>query len=212
MEKIAELGRTLAEDPRSLLIIVGAVVFVVGVSGTVPYAPISQGYGQIAACLLGLVLVGAGAAAVFGGVNSNPYGVRIQSPPPGTSAGASIPVGGTVRRIPEGKQLWLVRVYPDGMYYPARRIDLKKGQRTWQEQFEVGGRVGDYMGIGAFVIGAEGQALIAYQKDASNLHNDWMNRFDVPKDTERRYLPAFKRESVKALKITECDIVKVIRT
>jgi hypothetical protein len=42
MEAIWKLGRAFLEEPKAWLVLIGPVVMIVGLSGAVPYAPISN--------------------------------------------------------------------------------------------------------------------------------------------------------------------------
>lgn len=206
MEKISDFFRELIYIPESLLIVVGALIAVIAGSGGVPYVPV-QGNAQWILGAFGGVLAAAGVWLVIQ-AGLRPYGVQILSPPPNSPVASAVAVTGTVRHIPNGKELWLVRVYDDETYYPVKKVSVGRGERTWHEQFDF--RAADK--IGAFIFGKEGLALISYYKDAEKRHNQWMDKFDVPKDAKERYLPNPKLQSIKALRIKVCHIVKVTRT
>jgi hypothetical protein len=208
METFVGIVRDLREDPKSLLIVLGAIIFIVGVSGGVPYVPISQGSGQVAAVLFGLVLVGLGLSLVLGGSKSRPYGISITTPTKDMEVGASVHVEVTTRgRLPEGHQLWLVRIYDDNRYYPLVEIKPEPGETTYRRQVAIG--TGEK--IGAFVIGPAGQALIDYQKEAAQRHKNLVDEFKVPDSNKDRYLPSFKYETIKATKTVVCQQVPVKR-
>jgi hypothetical protein len=225
MDKFWEVVQTLAEDPKSLLIVVGAVAFVGGLAGGVPqYFPIPAGPPQIAIVAFGAVLAAMGAYLVLGGKSgsSRPYGISITLPVDGSSEGTTFNVEGTARRLPAGKALWLVRIWDGDRYYPQKKVSLEKGQTTWKTSIEFGNAAK----LGAFVFGEEGRELIEYEREAAGRHNGLFKAYEslyglysnqveeknrIPKDTTNQYMPAFKRSAVKALKITECHVITIKR-
>jgi len=215
METLAKFAKELREDPKSLLIFFGLVVFFIGVSGAVPYAPNPlQGPWQIATVVLGLILVGLGLFLVFGGKSkSTPHGISIINPIPDATVGPTVQVVVEITgRIPEGHRLWLVRIYPwDNMYYPFVEIKMKPGEKTYKRDFDIGAKIGETREIGAYLFGPAGQALIDYQREAAQRHNKLLVDFNVPETRQDRYLPAFKHESIAATKTVVCQTVPVKR-
>ena len=84
--------------------------------------------------------------------------------------------------------------------------------------FRIGGKPGENRDLGAFLFGPTGQALIAYQREAAERHRGWVSRctekcsrLKDAQDEKNRYLPSFKYETIKMLKTTPCDIVRLHR-
>ena len=84
--------------------------------------------------------------------------------------------------------------------------------------FRIGGKPGENWDLGAFLFGPAGQALIAYQREAAERHRGWVSRctekcstLKDAQDEKNRYLPSFKYETIKMLKTTPCDIVRLQR-
>jgi len=214
MEKLVGLLQPLVEDQRSLLIGLGAAIFVIGLAGGVPpYLPIPAGPPQIGVAVFGGALAIVGIYLVLGGGTSRPYGVEIWTPENDSSVPETgVVVKGAVRRLPAGKELWLVRMWGGDRYYPQKKVALEKGQKVWTEKIDFNRAEG----LGAFVIGEEGQALIEYQREAADRHRalftdyeELLRKHNMPKDEKNRYLPSFKRSTVKALKIKECHIIRL---
>jgi hypothetical protein len=113
--------------------------------------------------------------------------------------------------IPEGHELWLVRIYRDNRYYPLVEIKMKPGETVYRREVEIGGKIGEPREIGAFVVGPAGQALFDYQREAAQRHNKLVVDFNVPETREGRYLPSFKYETIAAMKTVVCQIVPVER-
>lgn len=208
MEKLLPLLQPIAEEPKSLLLVLGAAIVVIALSGGVPYVPVAAGPQQIALVVFGCVLAFTGMFFAIRSRATNPYGVEITSPEANVTVEQNLMVSGTVRRIPEGKQLWLVRIYDDNRYTPLEMIYLGRGERKWTSKFNMGLSARK---IGAFVVGEEGQALFDFQKEASDRLSALVREQNIPDDTPNRYLPSFKRDTVKALRIKECHVVQVTR-
>jgi hypothetical protein len=202
----AQLIRLILQDyPGLFLVIIGLFVMVVA-TGAVPNAPVQGDWQKILGWVGGaLVIIGLLWALLR--PPGPPYGVKIVSPPANTAVGPSVIVTGTVGWL-RGKQLWLTRIYQDETYYPVKKISVGHRQREWSEQLDLA----KADGIGAFVMGEAGQALISQFKEAERRHNGWMTRLDVPLDAQDRYLPNLKINDVNAFGITVCATVKVTRT
>lgn len=205
MEALSRLGRAFLDEPKAWLVLIGPVVMVVGLSGAVPYVPISNQYAQIAAAVFGIGLTLLGVIFLFQGRSSHPYGVEITSPHNNASSSSFNTIVGTAGRIPEGKELWLVRIFQDERFYPVKRISLVSGEKRWQESFELGSAAR----VGAFVFDEKALALISYQKEAAERHDTLVRQFNVPRSDPNCFLPAFRREFTKVLKIRECHVITV---
>jgi hypothetical protein len=99
----------------------------------------------------------------------------------------------------------------DGRAYPYRKVELQEGATDWKEEMEIGGRPGERRGVGVFVVGPPGLALIRYLRESTKRHDGWMDKLEVPKDANERYLPALTRELMDAVKFEQCDVVWVER-
>jgi hypothetical protein len=218
-EAIQKAVQQLLDDPKSLLIVLGVLVFLLGVSGRVPYVPIS-GHGQTIAQVFGAVLVLFGFFLVFGTHRSKPYGVEIRYPTGiGTVKQFEDVIVDVKKRLPEEHQLWIVRIYQDDRYYPIKQVKVSREIETYTEKgVEIGGNPGESRDLGAFLFGPAGQALIAYQREAAERHNTWVNncagKCDTMKpvqDERNRYLPAFRNDTIKLLKTIPCHTVSLQR-
>jgi hypothetical protein len=210
MDKLlTRLVQPIVEEPKSLLFVAGVAVVVVALSGGVPYIPVAAGSPQqIAMVVFGCILSFMGIFFLFGAGTTRPYGVEITSPEPNATVEQDLIVTGSVRKIPEGKELWLVRIYDDESYTPGQKIFQNHGERKWSSKFHMGL---SGIKIGAFMVGEEGQALFDYQKEAANRLSALVKQQSISDNVPNRYLPSLKRETVKALKIKECHVVKVTR-
>jgi hypothetical protein len=107
--------------------------------------------------------------------------------------------------FPKEKNSGLSEFYQDERFYPVKRISLVSGEKRWQESFELGSATR----VGAFVFDEKALALISYQKEAAERHNTLARQFNVPRNDPNCFLPAFRRELTKVLKIRECHVITV---
>src|SRR5436305_723401 len=111
MNKWTGIIQALVEDPKSLLIVLGAVIFVGALAGGVPaHLPIPEGPPRIAIAVFGAALAVVGVYLVLVGKSGawRPYGIAITTPANDSSEPATFIVQGVVKRLPADKELWLV--------------------------------------------------------------------------------------------------------
>ena len=209
MEKFLGIAQTIFEDPKSFLTALGAAIVVVALAGGVPpYLSIPAGSNQQALlAAFGAALAIVGIYLVFGAGASGPHGVVITDPEPNAPVERELKVTGNVRKSPNRKELWLVRIYDDERYTPVQKVFVGPKDRKWNAKFNLGTGIK----IGAFMVGEEGQALFTYWREAADRHSALLVQQKIPDDVPNRYLPAFNRDTVKALKITECSVIRVTR-
>jgi hypothetical protein len=115
----------LLADVRSLLIVIGAALFTLGLVGEVkPYIPEMALAARIAAMVVGLAIALTGIWLVFKDLRKDVRGVRILSPVGGEDMQETITVRGEIKDdIPDGKELWLLRIYPDrNSFVPMKAV------------------------------------------------------------------------------------------
>lgn len=208
---IPEALQKLFESPQSLLIVAGIILVVLGAAGGVTYNnwfPIPQQWAQIFVSFVGLLLALFGVLLVLVQPRSaTPYGISITSPTNGAEVDRT-KVSGTIRKHPpKGYVLWILRIYPTGEYIPLRKVDLHKGQTTWDAlDCDVGPSSGESRRFGAYLLGPSSQVMFGYWRDATDRHNRLVDELNVPKERRDRWLPAFREFAEDMIR---CDTVDV---
>ena len=123
-------------------------------------------------------------------------------------------VNGTIRlrSLPKGKELWLLRIYPNhDEFVPMRRANVAT-DGTWMAlDCQLGGGPGAPRTIGAYLIDETSQIFFQYFREASDFHNEWMDRKEVPIDAKKRYLPPIKGDPGKIKSMHMCHEVTIAR-
>jgi hypothetical protein len=208
--------KELVTNTKVLMIVLGAVFFVIGMSGGISYVPVVDRFNQIALaafggtlCIIGVILE---ILEVAGAISRRKFGIQIRSPISEAEVPAKVKVSGTVSKmIPDDRQLWLVRIYPNGRWYAMDEVRPKEGAKDWTKIVDIGGSPGEERDIAAYVIGPIGQAFIAYQRQAAEVHNRLAKMHKIPDNVDDRYLPAFEAGSLKILDMIRCDTVTLKR-
>jgi len=82
-------------------------------------------------------------------------------------------VEGTCENIPQGCELWIMTTTGSGLssqYWPQGRAVTKEG--IWKGHiYGLGGRPGDKISIGIFLVGRDGQVLLEYWKAAGKKYD-----------------------------------------
>jgi hypothetical protein len=215
-KSLAELFQKLVDSPVSLVIVLGFITLILGLSGGVQYNnwfPIASGAAQIAAITIGVIVLLVGIFVVLSRpVSSRPYGITITSPQNNDAVDITR-VEGTIRKFPPPKyELWLLRIYRDGEFTPIQRVSLVKGREKWLvPDCDIGGTTGDHRTIAAFLINPAGQLLFEYFRAAARRHNQWMDKLQVARSEPDRYLPNIDRSAIEKVEMIECDRVDLVR-
>jgi hypothetical protein len=218
---ISKLIDKLSEYFYLIIFLVGVAVFILAATkGTtikgVPL-PITDRYSQIGVAVFGLLLTGAGIWIGIKGPKSvvpvpkkADYEIKILAPSRGAKVNV-VDVTGTLKELPPtGYRLWVFRLYKDGRVYPIKPCSINEEAKTWAaEGCDIGGKQGETRWFTVNLVGADGEALIDYLKEAIDFFSDQRPRLESsPGKNDAPYLPSIKE---RTRDMVQCDAVKVER-
>jgi hypothetical protein len=188
-------------DVRSLLILAGLILFALGLVGQITgYIPEMALAARLAAIVVGIAVALTGIWLVFADLRKNVRGIRILDPPNGKKLPERVPlVRGEIQDdIPDGKELWLLRIYPKhNMFVPLTAVHVRS-DKTWEvEDCYLGGKPGEKRYIGAYIVDETAVTLFTLFFDASKQHNKWMDDLEIQKGADKRHLEPIKGDPAK---------------
>jgi hypothetical protein len=199
MEAITKAFGKLFESPESLFIVLGAVLVALGASGGVTYNswfPVGNLWAQALLIAAGFIFALVGSFRVrLKPKSSRPYGISITKPKENEHVHIT-DVEGTIRKQPTDYSLWIFRVFPDGKYAPARKLNPAQGEDKWEAKgIDIGGKPGEHRELRVYLVGRSGEALIRYYQEAAKSHKDAIDKWEAsihPAIVEQKYrwLPA----------------------
>jgi hypothetical protein len=207
-ESIVKGFERILERPVILVLILGAVLFVLGAASGVQYngwLPLDA-YGRWFVLGVGLLLLLGGAALCVDDANKqiDIAHCKIKVTTPKEEQTVEVPdVEGTIEQLPpRGQELWILQIYPERDFVPLKRVELKSGIKTWlARKCFLGGEPGDSRTIGAYLVGKSGQALLQYYEEATEFH-------DRTKANPKVYLPKIQVMTEDMVRCDEVDVVK----
>jgi hypothetical protein len=213
VKPILAIVEKLIEQPAILILVLGAVFFLLGAAGGVQYSgwlPIQDDQGRYTAIGGGIVLLLAGLLLTLGkGKSKLPtaksFAAKIIEPEKGPSAD-KVKVRGVINRLPpEGYKLMLLRFYADSKYTPMK-VEVKFRQEDSKYEWYandcvVGGKPGERRTIAAYLVGKSGQALFQYHEDAVTFY---MTQQTDP----NRFMPAIKLPTEDMISLAEVELIK----
>ena len=150
---------------------------------------------------------------VDGHGKKNKYGVEIFVPTKGAFVDQTIDIQGRMgpRPLPAGKELWLLRIYPNrSEFEPMTRVHPDR-DGSWTASGNLGGASKDKRIIGAYVIDESTRLLFDYRDQVHREHNKWMDDLKVGKDVKDRYLKPIRADVTKQTNMEKCVEVEVKR-
>jgi hypothetical protein len=210
-----ELLSKLLDSVPVLLIILGVLLFSLGLSGGITYKQwftIPETEPRLAAALAGIVVFGLGVARsrVQVVTSARKYGIKIDHPRDGDAVDIVDVRGSISKPLPGGYTLKVFRIYPGtNSYVPLgdARIDIESGR--WEaERCDIGGRPGDKRSIAAYLVGPNGAILLDYYAMAKRAHRSVMDDLLKATGKEGAYLPSIEK---RTLDMIECNRVSVLR-
>lgn len=210
---VAKLITGLIDSLPALLIVLGVMLFTLGLAGGVTYQnwfPFPDMGARIAAGLAGGIAVGLGVL-----VGRQPgripraadYGFTIDHPVDNDEVDAPDIRGRLKKAPPPHFVVMIVRGHPDESFMPLKpaAVDPEKG--TWEAvACDIGGSTGDPRTLRVYLVGRDGAALFAYYSAAARVHGRVLK--ELPATVERTYLPLIKEPTSD---MVECARVKLRR-
>jgi hypothetical protein len=192
----------LVGEVRSLLIVGGLGLFAFSLVGQIaPYTPVMSPTAQIVGCIVGLGLMLGGIWFYLKDFRKNVRGIRILSPADGDKVQAKVPVRGEIQDdVPEGKELWLLRIYPNRDKFVPMTAVHPRANKTWDapaKDCNIAGLPGEKRIIGAYIVDPSAVTLFTLFIDWRKQHDGWMDKLNVPKDAEFRTLQPIKGDPAK---------------
>jgi hypothetical protein len=207
-ESIVKGFERILERPAILVLILGALLFVLGAGNGITYnalLPLDDTKAWVSLGV-GLVLLAGGAVlstqADTKTVPAGSYEIKITSPKDKETIEVANVIGAIDRLPPTGYKLMIFRIYPEGDFVPLTEARLEPDGKGWNAPgCDIGGKTGNTRIIGAYLVGKSGQALIQYYKAATDFHRQ-------VKTNPNEFLP---RISVKTEDMIRGDEVLVFR-
>ena len=216
-----KLFSKLIERIPVLLILLGVILFGLGLAGGVTYGgwfPIPDFVARIVAAAAGVIVFAAGwwrldNRQTHGAVpKAKNCGIKIDSPRAGAEVDIVDVFGKIKKAPPEGYTLEIFKIFPRSQHYApigSGRITIEK--ESWEaRRCNIGGKdkPGDPRDIGAFLVGPGGAALLDYYTQAAHEHRKLMNQLRDSTGEVGNYLPLIKSYTPD---MVECDRVSVKR-
>lgn len=214
----AVIAKKVTESVPLLLVLLGSVFVVLGLSGGITYQqwlPIQDVAARVISGVLGGVLIvfGAFRSHTTKGATLDPhgFGVKIQYPAAGSHVN-TVNVGGAIEKdLPPGYCLRVFRVYPGSNSFAPlskARIDIRK--KTWvAERCHIGGKTNDQRSFAAYICGPSAEVLINFHNEAVSVHRKTMEQFEKATGKEAEFLPSI---AARTEDMFECDRVAVVRS
>src|SRR5260221_6251510 len=199
---VATVAKALVDSVPSLLIFFGVVVLLLGLAGGVTYhqwLPLPEPSARIAAGIAGAILISAGVwrsqTASFGGslLRASAFGITITEPRNGESVSKPDVRGKIKKALPQGYSLRVFRIYPgpEERLTPLAQASVDMENEVWEApSCDIGGNVGEQRGIGVYLVGPAGLALLDYVREATKVHNATMDEPIPATPRQRTWLPA----------------------
>jgi hypothetical protein len=186
-------------DSVPILILIGTGILLLGLAGGLKYdkfdLPLRGPIPQTVATAIGIVLLSVGVLEQRSRERipkRETYDVKIQYPTPGAEV-YKVDVVGTIKKskLPEDYELRVFRLYPqNGGFVPIGEVTISD-DGTWKAmQCNIGGEKGNDRGIGIYLVGSSGRALLNYFVLATAKHNELMS--SAPSSTANKPLPPIK--------------------
>jgi hypothetical protein len=153
-EGVKDIVSKLIDSVPSLLIVLGVLLLVLGLSGGITYnqwLPIPDLTARIASIAVGAIILGLGVSFGWVAKTRTPallaknFGIEIEHPRNGDVVG-TVDVRGTLKKAPpDGYTLKIFRIYPgSGSFLSVGDAKVKSEDGTWEaEQCDIGGKTGD---------------------------------------------------------------------
>jgi hypothetical protein len=199
-----------------VLVVAGFVLLLIGFLGQTNWFPLIPDEYRWAAIVIGVCLLLAGIALLFidGQSGKNKYGVEIFYPKKGAPVDEKIEINGRIgrRRLPTGKELWLLRIYPNRKEFVPMKQIVPDREGAWEtKDCALGGIKNDRRIIGAYLVDESAKVLIESRQQAEKEHNKWMDELGVPKDKPNRYLMPIKADVSMMKNMEMCLEIEVRR-
>jgi hypothetical protein len=175
-ESIVKGFERILERPAILVLILGLLLFVLGIANGIQYngwLPLEPTKAWIALGVGLLLLIGGAALSiedVAGQVTARSYNVKITAPTPNETVGIVDIKGTSSRRPPDDYKLMIFRIYPNRSFVPMHEVHFETDQSWSFNGCNLGGKTGQTRTIGAYLVGKSGQALIRYYEEATEFH------------------------------------------
>lgn len=213
----------LVETIPGLLIVIGSIFLLLGISGGIAYnnwLPIRGDNQRVACAVFGLVFVALGIGIWFWTRQNNSLiaakdvkalGIKILYPREGSRVRV-VTVQGTFEKLPPpGYELRSLRYYPnmDG-FIPHGRIIIDHEKKTWEiVDFDIGGEPNAARGIEICLAGHDGQVLLDNWTAAHQVHKETLEYLKGLTGKYGMWLGPMTRRTHD---LTKCARVKVIRS
>lgn len=214
----AVIAKKVTESVPLLLILVGCVFVLLGLSGGIAYQqwlPIQDVAARVISGALGSGLIMFGVVRSHttksGMLDPHGFGIKIQYPTAGSHVN-TVDVGGVIEKdLPPGYCLRVFRVYPgSNSFVPLSKARIEVRKKTWvAERCHIGGKTNDRRSFAAYVCGPSAEVLIRFHNEAVSIHRATMEQFEKATGKEAEFLPPIAERTEDMF---ECDRVAVVRS
>jgi hypothetical protein len=181
----------LKQKPLTLTIL-GSALLIIGATGGVPgtAAKVAETSWRLALGVLGILLTAAGVIPGWreneGGTRAPAppsYGIKIDTPNPGTGHGEWVEVAGSYNEKPPRESLWLFVAAPGwGRFWPQGQAVIEEDLKRWRGRVRLGGSAGEEAIIVVALVGQSSRVLCNHYRKIGDLHHKWDGIEEWPDD------------------------------